>query len=95
MAELSEQFSGTDLVLLKISIKEKTKAIQKYSEEFHIGFPILLDDGSVANDYGVWSHPSTFLIDRDGMIVGRAIGPRDWASEATTNYIRELLGRGR
>jgi hypothetical protein len=46
------------LVVLKVSIKEKAKAIEKYRDRFGIPFPILMDDhASAGNAYGVWSHP--------------------------------------
>ena len=83
-----------DLVLLKISIKEKIKAIEKYKDEFRIYFPVLMDEkAKVGNAYGVWSHPTTFFIDRKGMIVGRVIGGRDWASRDMRSYIQYLLER--
>ncbi len=75
-------------------MRERVKAIEKYRNEFGIRFPILIDEkAKVGNAYGVWSHPLTFLIDRKGMIVGRAIGGRDWASREMRNYIHYLLER--
>jgi peroxiredoxin len=78
-------------VILKISIKEKKEAVREYSEEFHIQFPILFDNTSVANSYGVWSHPATFFVNRKGLIVGRAIGQRNWTAKINTKYIEDLL----
>jgi hypothetical protein len=49
------------------------------------------DRASVGNAYGVWSHPTTFMINRKGMIVGRVIGGRNWISRDMKNYIRHLL----
>lgn len=93
-SELQYRFKGTDLVLLKISIKEKAKAIEKYKDEFRIRFPILMDEkAKVGNAYGVWSHPASFLIDRKGMIIGRVIGGRNWTSKDMRNYIQYLLER--
>lgn len=45
----------------------------------------------VANAYGVWSHPTTFIINREGKIIARAIGGRDWASQEMVNLFLYLL----
>ena len=46
-------------------------------------------DGTVARDYGVRALPVSFLIGRDGKILWRAIGGRDWESaEARTLFAR-------
>jgi hypothetical protein len=51
----------------------------------------MIDDGQVANAYGVWSHPETFFINRDGKIVGRVIKELDWTSKSMKNLVRFLL----
>ena len=55
-------------------------------------FPILLDSKSqVAKSYAVQGLPSSFLIDKDGRIVMRAEGARDFNSTAMLKFIDELL----
>ncbi len=52
----------------------------------------MIDDGQVANAYGVWSHPETFFINREGKIVGRALKEMDWTSRSMKNLVQYLLG---
>jgi hypothetical protein len=80
------------LVLLKVAIKDKKEDVRKYKNEFNIPGPIMIDDGQVANDYGVWSHPETFFINREGEIVGRALKDMDWTSRSMRNLVQYLLG---
>ena len=80
------------MVLLKLAIKDKEQDVKKYKHEFHISTPIMIDDGQVANDYGVWSHPETFFINREGKIVGRALKEMDWTSKSMRNLVQYLLG---
>jgi peroxiredoxin len=49
------------------------------------------DNASVASAYGVWNHPETFFINRDGKIVGRVMKEMDWTSKPVTNLIQSLL----
>ena len=55
--------------------------------------PVLLDaDGDVTGRlYGVWGPPTVYLVDRQGRLVGRAVGARDWSSAAARALIRDLL----
>ena len=80
------------MVPLKVEIKEKEKDVLIYKNEFNVLCPILMDDSaSVGSAYGVWSHPETFFINRDGKIVGRVLKEMDWTSKAVTNLIEFLL----
>ena len=80
------------MVLLKVAIKDKEEDARKYKGEFKISFPIMIDDGQVADTYGVWSHPETFFINRDGKIVGRVLKGMDWTSKSVKNLVQYLLG---
>jgi peroxiredoxin len=81
------------LVLLKVAIKDKEEDARKYKGEFKISFPIMIDDkAQVADAYGVWSHPETFFINRDGKIVGRVLKEMDWTSKSMRNLVQYLLG---
>ncbi len=80
------------MVLLKVAIKDKEEDARKYKGEFKIPFPVMIDDGQVAGAYGVWSHPETFFINRDGKIVGRVLKEMDWTSKSVRNLVQYLLG---
>jgi len=87
-----DRFKGTDLIPLKVEIKEKEQDVLSYKNKFNVSCPILMDDNaSVASAYGVWSHPETFFINRDGKIVGRVLKEMDWTSKSMTNLIQSLL----
>ena len=75
-----------------MAIKDKEEDVKKYKKEFNISTPLMIDDGNVSNAYGVWSHPETFFINREGRIVGRALKDMDWTSRSMRNLIQYLLG---
>ena len=81
------------MVLLKVAIKDKEEDVKKYKSDFNISSPLMIDEGAkVADTYGVWSHPETFFINRDGKIVGRALKGMDWTSKSMRNLVQYLLG---
>lgn len=55
-------------------------------------FPILFDrDGAVSEAYGVKGLPTTVLVDREGNIVYRAVGGRDFDHPEVKGLIRALM----
>ena len=80
------------MVLLKVETKEKEEDILKYKKEFKISSPILIDDDAAgANAYGIWNRPNTFIISREGKIVGRVVKEMDWTSKNMIKLIQYLL----
>jgi peroxiredoxin len=57
-----------------------------------LSFPILLDPRKrVAEAYQSYRFPESYLIDREGVLVARYIGPRDWDAPAYLDRVRRLL----
>jgi len=54
---------------------------------------VLLDrSGDVSGRaYGVFGPPTMYFVDRQGRLIGRATGPRDWAAPAAKAFVRALL----
>ena len=89
---LHQGFKDQGLVVLGVDVDEGPGPVARFVKDFRLGFPVLLDAGSrVSSRYGVQGLPTTILIDRRGRVVGRAVGPRDWASPAGRALVRSLL----
>ncbi len=57
-------------------------------------FPILFEKrGDLAKAYGVKGLPTTFIIDKQGNVVYRAVGGRDFEHPEVVGIIRGLLGQ--
>ncbi len=81
-------------MILGVDVQEKKKIVANYAKRENVPFPVLLDrNGSVARDYGIRSHPIHFLIDRQGKIIGKVMGARDWTSDESREVIRRLIAR--
>ncbi len=81
---------GVSVVLVNLH-EDRAKVARAVADRGYLA-PVLLDaDGSVSQSYGIRATPTTFLIARDGAIVGRAIGPRAWTGPDARALFRALL----
>lgn len=80
-------------VLLAVSQDEQGPAVvEPFVRRLGLTFPVLVDpEGQVGRAYGVWGYPESFLIDREGRLVERVVGPRDWAAPEHLARLEALL----
>ncbi len=73
---LFEKYKDKGFVVLGISLKEGSdvSSVKAFVKDYHLSYPALLDDGSISKKYGVFSIPTSFLIDRQGKIRSKHIG---------------------
>jgi peroxiredoxin len=93
MDALYQQFKEKDFVFLTISVDyEGEKAVKKFIEKYHYTFPVLLDPRSETLDlYEVKGIPTTIIIDKQGIMIGKAIGPRNWRKPEVISLLTLLL----
>jgi peroxiredoxin len=96
MERLWASLHGDDFALLAVSQDEEGRhVVEPFVERMRLSFPVFLDpDRQVGDRYGVWGYPETFVIDRNGYVVERVIGPRNWAAPAQIAALRALIAGG-
>ena len=82
------------LAILLIAIDgERKRAAQTIVDKNKLTLPVLLLlKEKVMDQYGVrgWV-PQTYLVDQEGMLVGKIIGQRDWSSAEAWSCMKELF----
>jgi thiol-disulfide isomerase/thioredoxin len=92
MERLHRAHQGNGLVVLAVNVQESAKTIRPFMQALKLSFPAVMDtEGAVSREYGVRALPVSFLIGRDGNIVWRAIGGRDWESPQARQYFTQLV----
>lgn len=86
------EFKEKDLAIFAVSFKESEDLVREFQKEFKLSFPILFDlRGKVSDKYEITGHPVTFLMDRNGFLVGKMPGERDWSSPEAKALVTDLL----
>lgn len=94
MELLWQVFQDDDFVILAVDVREEKDTVSSFIEKNDYTFPVLLDSrGKVANMYDLRAYPTSFLIDREGKVVGKAVGAREWASKDSFDLIKYLLDK--
>jgi peroxiredoxin len=80
------------LKIYRVNTKESAETIKKFLEKEPIQLPVLLDaTGKMGKMFGLWVHPTTYIINRKGLIVYRAIGQIEWTGPEATSVINVLI----
>jgi len=91
---LYRQFRDRGLEVALVSFRESPELVKRTVRERGYTAPVLIDrSGEVAGQrYGVFGPPTMYLIDREGRLLARGVGPHDWAGPAARALIADLLG---
>jgi hypothetical protein len=79
--------------VLLVSFQESADLVKKTVKERGYVAPVLLDaSGDVTGRvYGVWGPPTSYFIDRQGRLIGRMQGARNWATPQARALVQSLL----
>jgi peroxiredoxin len=62
--------------VLAVNNEETAAQINEFCDGFNLSFPLVMDsDGSIQTLYNIYSYPTTFMLDREGVITAVHRGP--------------------
>ncbi len=80
-------------VLLAVSVDEDgIDAIKKFRTQVPFDFTVYLNpDQKIAEKYGTYGLPESYLIDQQGNIIQKIVGPQNWKSPVWKEKLNSLL----
>lgn len=97
MQVLYKHFEKDGLVILAVSIDRVTtkKDIPPFVSALGLTFPVLIDSwGQTDKRYKLMGVPETYIIDQQGILREKVIGPRDWTRLDSLDILTGLLKGG-
>jgi len=93
LAYLNQQLTGSDFAMLPVSVDESgATAVNSFLQQKGLNLSVLLDpDRATAGRYGTFKFPETYILDREGIVRYKLIGPGDWRDPAAIKIIKDLM----
>lgn len=93
MQKAHDLFREKDVAVLAISIDGMgERAVEPFMREHGYTFLSLIDRTmNVARQFGMRLVPTTYVLNREGVVVGAGFGPLDLASPEFAQYLESVL----
>jgi peroxiredoxin len=92
--KVHQEYKERGLVVLPISIEEGRSKVTAWIQKHPVTMPLLLDpSGNTSAAYRITATPTVFLVGRDGRLVAKATGTKEWTSDRGYALLRLLLKR--
>jgi thiol-disulfide isomerase/thioredoxin len=92
MESMQRNYGAQGFVVVSINVDEQRADAEQFLRRYGGDLAVKFDSGGVlAQQYGVTGMPSSFLLDRNGVVRFRHAGFRDKDREPLENQIRQML----
>ena len=92
LQRLQQALGKKGLQVLAAAVDENLEDVASFREKHDLSLPILHDRGGrIARRFSTFKYPETYVVDRDGNLVAKIIGPQDWVSPTVIRDFVRLL----
>jgi len=83
---------GGTVLGVNVGVNDNKNAYESFLTQYNIDFPTYLDSSErIAVEYGTTMYPETYIINREGRIDRKIVGPQDWTSPTMMAYLTSVL----
>ena len=91
LVELQKRLTKKGVTVLAVSVDEDAAAYNKFLKDHDIDLLTVRDKTKNSSImYGTFKYPETYVIDRNGTIRRKFIGPVDWSQAEIVEYLSRL-----
>lgn len=91
MQRAYEALKGDRFELLAVHVGPSLEDADKFADENHLSFPVLVDESMNLGVWQVLAVPTTYLVDPQGKVIAEAMGDREWDSPQLMQALRAYL----
>lgn len=90
--ELLNRKVSNEMIILAVSVDENWSDVGRFFAGQNPSLILLSDKGQQLSDaFGVGKFPETFLVAPDGQIRAHFVGPRNWDSKESLEYLQRVM----
>ena len=99
LVQMQKQMQSKGITVLAVSVDDDADDYHRFLKEHDIDLLTVRDPGQrndtgvtagVASRYGTFKFPETYIIDRNGIIQRKFIGPIDWSQAEIVEYLSRM-----
>ncbi len=91
--QFQKSLAGSGVVVLGVSVDQNERVYRAFLSKVKVAFTTARDPESrISSDYGTFKYPETYIIDRQGKVLEKIIGPTDWTDGNMMGRVKALLG---
>ncbi len=92
MEQLHRQLKEKGVVLLGISVDKNPEKYKSFLKRYGVTFPTSHDPAmKVSDSYSTYRYPETYVIGRDGRVVEKIVGRKNWMDSGFIKSLEALL----
>jgi len=91
MQQLAEQLKDEPFRILAVNYGEELDRVERFVDKFSYSFDIVMDkEKMISSQLAVKGLPTTLIIDRQGRLIGKLMGPAKWSRKAYKDFFKSL-----
>lgn len=91
LVSMQSRLKDKGVIVLGVSVDADGDAYHKFVKDHGINFLTVRDVDQKSNNlYGTFKFPETYIIDRNGIVRRKFIGPVDWNSREVTDFLVKI-----
>jgi len=97
LIKLSQILPKDQFMVVGLSVDKNIADVKTFVREHQLPFPVFLDRGGAsiaAPKLGIFKYPETLVMNREGKIITRVIGPYQWAGAGTVRALKYIARHG-
>ena len=93
LEKFATEMKSDGVVVLGVSVDENENQLNQFIQQYHLSYPVGRDpSAALANSYGTYKLPESYIIGRDGHVADKIIGATNWTDPRMIAYIKSLAG---
>ena len=93
MEAVYQIFKNRDFEILAVNLGESKEKVSSFMNQNNLTFPAVLDEKQITGSYyNVRAIPTTYIIDKRGLIIACLVGSIDWNTPKVIAAIEAALG---
>ncbi len=91
LQQLHDALDDQAVAVVAVSVDERFSDIEDFVKKYRLSLTVLYDEGKkVSRKYQTFKYPETYILDREGILIFKVVGPRDWSAPTVIRDLVEL-----